>query len=61
MSQAILSVISNIENKAEALNCAVWALAAVPKTKVSAVSRVYEADLKEYKDQPTFLCAAIRI
>lgn len=61
MSQAILSVISNTENKAEALNRAVWALAAVPKTKVSAVSRVYEADLKEYKDQPTFLCAAIRI
>ncbi len=61
MSQAYLSIISNAENKAEALNRAVWALASVPKTKVQAVSSVYEADLMEYKGQPVFLCAAIRI
>lgn len=61
MSQATLSIISNTVNKAEALNRAVWAISAVPNLQVTAVSRVYEADLKEYKGQETFLCAAIRI
>lgn len=61
MSQATLSIISNWGNKAEALNRAVWALAAVPNIDVTAVSRVYEADLNNYKGQPKFLCAAVRI
>lgn len=61
MSQATLSIISNQDNKAEALNRAVWALSAVPNVQVTAVSRVYEADLNEYKGQEKFLCAAIRI
>ncbi len=61
MSQATLSIISNQDNKAEILNRAVWALAAVPGIQVTAVSSVYEADLKEYKGQSKFLCAVIRI
>lgn len=61
MSQVYLSIISNTENKAEILNRAVWALSAIPKIKVTAVSRVYKADLREYKGQENFLCATARI
>ena len=60
MAQAYISLLSNFGDRRELLNRAVWAIHALPKTKVTAVGRVYETELKEGKPKQ-FLVAAARL
>lgn len=61
MSQAYIALGTNMGNRAENLNRAVWAVHALPGTAVMAVSRVYETKPVGYKKQDDFLNAVIRV
>lgn len=61
MHQAYIALGTNMGDRAENLNRAVWAVHALPDTAVSAVSRVYETKPVGYKKQADFLNAVIRV
>ncbi len=60
MAQVYLSLMSNFENRGEYLNRALWAVNALPETKVTNVGRVYETAINGEKPE-NFLTAAVRI
>ena len=60
MTQAYISLMSNFGDRREYLNRAVWSINSLPRTKVSAVGRIYEAQLKNKKPKDFFV-SAIRI
>ncbi len=59
--QAYIALGSNMGDRGENLNRAVWALASVPRIKITAVSRVYETDPVGYTKQDKFYNAVIRV
>lgn len=59
--QAYIALGSNMGDRAENLNRAVWALAAVPGVKVTAVSRVYETAPVGCAGQEDFYNAVVRV
>ena len=60
MAQAYISLMSNFGDRREYLNRAVWAINSLPRTKVTAVGRVYETELQSEKPK-SFFVSAIRI
>lgn len=61
MKQAYIALGTNIGNRGENINRAVWAVAALPNTAVTAVSRVYETKPVGYAKQDNFYNAVIRV
>lgn len=61
MSQAYISLGSDSGNRAENINRAVWIIAAHPKIKVTAVSRLYETKLGDSSSGENPLFGAIRV
>lgn len=59
--QAYIALGSNMGDRGENLNRAVWALAAVPGVKVTAVSRIYETAPVGYAKQEDFYNAVVRV
>lgn len=59
--QAYIALGSNMGDRGENLNRAVWALASVPGVKVTAVSRVYETAPVGYAKQGDFYNAVVRV
>lgn len=59
--QAYIALGSNMGDKGENLNRAVWALASIPGVKVSALSRVYETRPVGFARQEDFYNAVIRV
>lgn len=59
--QAYIALGSNMGDRGENLNRAVWALAAVPGVKVTAVSRIYETVPIGYAKQEDFYNAVVRV
>ncbi len=60
MAQAYVSIMSNFQDRREFLNRGVWAINALPKTKVTAVGRIYEAEIEGEKPKE-FYVSAVRI
>ena len=61
MSQAYIAMGSNMGDRCENLNRAAFAVAALPKTKVTAVSRIYETDPVDCPPCENFYNAVIRV
>ncbi len=61
MSIAYLALGSNLGNPLEQLQGAVEALALLPDTRVTAVSKVYETDPWGVEEQPDFLNAVVEV
>ena len=61
MSEAVLSLGTNLGDREDHLRAALLALNAVPNTSVRAVSSIYETDPVGYADQPAFLNMVIRL
>lgn len=61
MSEAVLSLGTNLGDREDHLQAALLALNAVPNTSVRAVSSIYETDPVGYADQPAFLNMVIRL
>lgn len=61
MKQAYIALGSNMGNRAENLNKAVWAVSLLPDTVVTAVSKIYETEPVGYKKQDNFYNAVIRV
>ena len=59
--QAYIALGSNIGDRGENLNRAVWALASVPGVRISAASRVYETEPVGYRKQEKFYNAVVRV
>ncbi len=59
--QAYIALGSNMGDKSENLNRAVWALASIPGVKVSALSKVYETKPVGFARQENFYNAVIRV
>lgn len=59
--QAYIALGTNMGDKGENLNRAVWALASIPGVKVSALSRVYETKPVGFVKQDNFYNAVIRV
>ncbi len=61
MSQAYIALGSNMGNRSENLNRAAFAVAALPGTRVTAVSRIYETDPVDCPKCDNFYNAVIRV
>ena len=59
--QAYIALGSNMGDRSENLNRAVWALASIPGIKVSALSKVYETKPVGFARQENFFNAVIRV
>lgn len=61
MSQAYIALGTNLGNRTENLNRAAFAVAALPLTKVTAVSRIYETEPVDCPPCDNFYNAVIRV
>lgn len=58
MAQAYISLLSNFGDRKEYLNRSIWAIHALPQTKVVSVGRVYETELQGEKPKNFYVAAA---